>query len=147
MSERTQRFAALLTLAIRTWPDGENPDLARTVSALDRAGAWAAPPGLPSTRVAALWPVSFSRRPQRRCHADEDTACGIDQPADSRAGCLQTRDGNAQTCGLPTLPVRPLSVVLSRRIWLPARVALPARPRSGPTGIAFVSTNRRGADG
>lgn len=47
MSEGTQRFAMLLTLVLRTWLDGEDPDLARTVSALDRAGAWAAPPGPP----------------------------------------------------------------------------------------------------
>jgi hypothetical protein len=147
MSERTQRFAMLPTLVIRTWLDGENPDLARTVSALDRAGAWSAPPRLPRPRVTALWPVSFRRRPQRRCHTDEDTARGIDQPADSRAGCLQTRDGNAQTCGLPTFPVRPLSVVLSRRIWATGSRCAPRASPERSDGHCFRKYQPPRADG
>jgi hypothetical protein len=47
MAERPQGLAMLLTAVLRTWLDGEDPDLARTMSALDRAGAWAAPCGLP----------------------------------------------------------------------------------------------------
>jgi hypothetical protein len=47
MAERAQGLAMLLTSVLRTWLDGEDPDLARTMSALDRAGAWAAPRGLP----------------------------------------------------------------------------------------------------
>jgi hypothetical protein len=46
-AERGQGLAMLLTAVLRTWLDGEDPDLARTMSALDRAGAWAAPRGLP----------------------------------------------------------------------------------------------------
>jgi hypothetical protein len=45
MAERAQSLAMLLTSVLRTWLDGEDPDLARTMSALDRAGAWAAPGG------------------------------------------------------------------------------------------------------
>jgi hypothetical protein len=47
MAERAEGLAMLLTSVLRTWLDGEDPDLARTMSALDRAGAWAAPGGLP----------------------------------------------------------------------------------------------------
>jgi hypothetical protein len=47
MAKRGQGLAMLLTAVLRTWLDGEDPDLARTMSALDRAGAWAAPRGLP----------------------------------------------------------------------------------------------------
>jgi AcrR family transcriptional regulator len=46
-ADRAQRLAMLLASVLRTWLDGEDPDLARTMSALDRAGAWAAPAGLP----------------------------------------------------------------------------------------------------
>jgi hypothetical protein len=47
MAEPGQGLAMLLTAVLRTWLDGEDPDLARAMSALDRAGAWAAPCGLP----------------------------------------------------------------------------------------------------
>jgi hypothetical protein len=43
-AERSLRLAVLLTSVLRTWLDGEDPDFARAVSALDRAAAWAAPP-------------------------------------------------------------------------------------------------------
>jgi hypothetical protein len=42
MVERAQGLAMLLTAVLRSWLDGEDPDLARTMSALDRAGTWAA---------------------------------------------------------------------------------------------------------
>jgi hypothetical protein len=57
MAERAYGLAMLLTSVLSTWLDGDDPDLARTMSALDRAGAWAAP--LP--------------RPRRRRHSDRDT--------------------------------------------------------------------------
>lgn len=47
MAERGQGLAMLLTAVLRTWLNGEDPDLARTMSALDRAGAWVAPRGIP----------------------------------------------------------------------------------------------------
>jgi hypothetical protein len=47
MAERDQGLAMLLTTVLRTWLDGEEPDFVRAMSALDRAGAWAAPRGLP----------------------------------------------------------------------------------------------------
>jgi hypothetical protein len=47
MAERAQGLAVLLSSVLRTWLDGADPDLARIMSALDRAGAWAAPHGLP----------------------------------------------------------------------------------------------------
>ena len=39
MAERGRGLDMLLTAVMRTWLDGENPDLARIVSALDRVGA------------------------------------------------------------------------------------------------------------
>jgi hypothetical protein len=42
ISER-DRLAMLLSAVLRTWLDGEDPDLSRAVSALDRVSAWAAP--------------------------------------------------------------------------------------------------------
>jgi hypothetical protein len=47
MAERAQGLAMLLSSVPRTWLDGADPDLASIMSALDRVGAWAAPPGLP----------------------------------------------------------------------------------------------------
>jgi hypothetical protein len=47
MAERAQGLAVLLSSVLRTWLDGADPDLARIMSALDRAGTWAAPHGLP----------------------------------------------------------------------------------------------------
>jgi hypothetical protein len=47
VAERGQGLAMLLTGVLRCWLDGEDPDLARTMSALDRAGAWAASRGVP----------------------------------------------------------------------------------------------------
>src|SRR5580700_4080606 len=41
-------------------------------------------------------------------------------------------------------PPRSLSVAASRRVRLPARAVLRARPRSGALGLALVGTNRRG---
>jgi AcrR family transcriptional regulator len=38
--ESVQGFAMLLTWVLRNWLDGKDPDLARAMSALDRAGAW-----------------------------------------------------------------------------------------------------------
>jgi AcrR family transcriptional regulator len=38
--ESTQGFAMLLTWVLRNWLDSKDPDLVRTMSALDRAGAW-----------------------------------------------------------------------------------------------------------
>jgi hypothetical protein len=43
MAERAQGLAVLLSAALRTWLDGADPDLARIISALERAGAWATP--------------------------------------------------------------------------------------------------------
>jgi hypothetical protein len=37
------RLAMLLSAVLRTWLDGEDPDLSRAVSALDRVSAWTAP--------------------------------------------------------------------------------------------------------
>jgi len=54
-AERAQGLAMVLTAVLRTWLDGEDQDLACTMSALDRAGAWAAPRGLPRPR---LWILS-----------------------------------------------------------------------------------------
>ncbi len=43
MAERAQGLAVLLSSVLRSWLDGADPDLARIISALERAGAWAAP--------------------------------------------------------------------------------------------------------
>ena len=43
MAERVQGLAMLLSAVLRTWLDGADADLAGIVSALDRAGVWAAP--------------------------------------------------------------------------------------------------------
>jgi hypothetical protein len=43
IAERDRGLAMLLSAVLRTWLDGGGPDLTRAVSALDRAGAWAAP--------------------------------------------------------------------------------------------------------
>jgi hypothetical protein len=40
---RDRGLAMLLSAVLRTWLDGEDPGLTHAVSALDRAGAWAAP--------------------------------------------------------------------------------------------------------
>jgi len=47
IGERDRGLAMLLSAVLRTWLDGEGPDLARAVSALDRASAWGAPPRRP----------------------------------------------------------------------------------------------------
>jgi hypothetical protein len=43
IAERDRGLAMLLSAVLRTWLDGEDPDLSRAASALDRASAWAAP--------------------------------------------------------------------------------------------------------
>jgi hypothetical protein len=40
LAERDHGLAILLSIVLRTWLDGEDPDLIRAVSALERAGAW-----------------------------------------------------------------------------------------------------------
>jgi AcrR family transcriptional regulator len=62
MAERTHGLAMLLTSVLRNWLDGEDPDLARTMSALDRAGAWDLPGGLPQPKS----PRSGENRPKGR---------------------------------------------------------------------------------
>jgi AcrR family transcriptional regulator len=62
MAERTHGLAMLLTSVLRSWLDGEDPDLARAMSALDRAGAWDVPSGLPHPES----PHSGSYRPKGR---------------------------------------------------------------------------------
>ena len=47
MAERAQGLAVLLSSVLRTWLDGADPHFASIMSALDRAGAWATPRGLP----------------------------------------------------------------------------------------------------
>jgi hypothetical protein len=47
IAERDRGLAMLLSAVLRAWLDGEDPDLTCAVSALDRAGAWAAPRRLP----------------------------------------------------------------------------------------------------
>jgi hypothetical protein len=47
IAERDRGLAMLLSAVLRTWLDGEDPNLTRAVSALDRASAWAAPRLLP----------------------------------------------------------------------------------------------------
>jgi hypothetical protein len=47
MAERAQGLAVLLSSVLRTWLDGADPNFAGIMSALDRAGAWAAPRRLP----------------------------------------------------------------------------------------------------
>jgi hypothetical protein len=51
MAEPAQGLAMLLSSVLRTWLDGADPDLANIMSALDRAGAWAAPHGLPGRAI------------------------------------------------------------------------------------------------
>jgi hypothetical protein len=46
-AERDRGLAMLLSGVLRTWLDGQDPELTRAVSALDRAGAWAMPRRLP----------------------------------------------------------------------------------------------------
>jgi hypothetical protein len=43
IAERDRGLAMLLSAVLRTWLGGEDSDLTRAVSALDRARAWAAP--------------------------------------------------------------------------------------------------------
>jgi hypothetical protein len=43
MAERAQGLAVLLSSVLRTGLDGADPDLARIISVLERAGAWATP--------------------------------------------------------------------------------------------------------
>jgi hypothetical protein len=43
LAERDRGLAMLLSFVLRTWLAGEDPYLARAVSALDRASAWAMP--------------------------------------------------------------------------------------------------------
>jgi hypothetical protein len=45
-------LAMLLCSVLRTWLDGEEPELTRTISALKRAGAWEAPHELPQPGLA-----------------------------------------------------------------------------------------------
>jgi hypothetical protein len=42
MAERAQGLAVLLSSVLRAWLDGTDPNFASIMSALDRAGAWAA---------------------------------------------------------------------------------------------------------
>jgi len=51
MAERALGLAMLLSSVLRTWLDGADPDLAGVLSALDRAGAWAGPHGLPGRAI------------------------------------------------------------------------------------------------
>jgi AcrR family transcriptional regulator len=59
MAESAHGLAMLLTSVLRAWLAGEDPDLARTMSALDRVGVWTAPRGLPRPGL----PRSGLRRP------------------------------------------------------------------------------------
>jgi hypothetical protein len=82
MAERAQGLAMLLTAVLRTWLDGEDPDLARTMSALDRAGAWAAPRGLPRPGA--------SHSGLRLPPAPAATGSGHDRDSGSRRDLLQS---------------------------------------------------------
>ena len=72
MAERTLGLAMLLASVLRSWLDGEDADLARTMSALERAGAWAAPRGLPRAGLPHPGrrpaPASAATAPSRRGH-------------------------------------------------------------------------------
>ena len=59
-------LAMLLSSVLRTWLDGADPDLASIMSALDRAGAWAAPHGLPDRAIRL--------RSRRRRQPDESSS-------------------------------------------------------------------------
>jgi AcrR family transcriptional regulator len=70
MAERTHGLAMLLTSVLRAWLEGEDPDLARTMSAIERAGAWTAARRLPrprlphsGVRLAPTPPTTASCRP------------------------------------------------------------------------------------
>ena len=67
MAESAHGLAMLLTSVLRTWLAGEDPDLARTMSALDRAGVWAAPRGLPRSGLRRP-PAPAAPAPCRRGH-------------------------------------------------------------------------------
>jgi len=71
-AERAHGLAMLLSAVLRTWLDGEDPDLARIMSALARAGAWAAPRGLPRPGLAHSGlrplPAPAAPAPRRRGH-------------------------------------------------------------------------------
>jgi hypothetical protein len=78
IAERAHGLAMLLCSVLRTWLDGEEPDLTRTMSALMRAGAWEAPHGLPrpglahedlrlTPALAATPPRGRGRGTGRRC--------------------------------------------------------------------------------
>ena len=71
-AERAHGLAMLLSAVLRTWLDGEDPELARIMSALALAGAWAAPRGLPRPGLAhsglRLLPAPAATAPRRRGH-------------------------------------------------------------------------------
>jgi hypothetical protein len=93
MAERAQGLAMLLASVLRTWLDGEDPDLARTISALDRAGAWAAPRGLPQSGL----PHSELRLPPAPAAAGRGHGRGLgprrDFPQTGIARVSRTRSG------------------------------------------------------
>jgi hypothetical protein len=59
-------LAMLLSSVLRTWLDGADPDLASIMPTLDRAGAWAAPHGLPDRAIRL--------RSRRRRQPDESSS-------------------------------------------------------------------------
>jgi AcrR family transcriptional regulator len=71
MAERAPRLAMLLTSVLRAWLKGEDPNLARTMSAIERAGAWAAARRLPRPRLPHSG-VHLPPAPWRRRRADRD---------------------------------------------------------------------------
>jgi hypothetical protein len=70
MAERALGLAMLLASVLRSWLDGEDADLTRTMSALERAGAWAAPRGLPRAGLphSGRCPAPAATAPGRRGH-------------------------------------------------------------------------------
>jgi AcrR family transcriptional regulator len=71
MADRAHCLAMLLTSVLRAWLKGEDPNLARTMSAIERAGAWEAArrpvrPRLPHSGL------QLPPTPQRRHRADQD---------------------------------------------------------------------------
>jgi hypothetical protein len=70
MAERTLGLAMLLASVLRGWLDGEDADLVRTMSALERAGAWAAPRRLPHAGLpcSGPGPAPAATPPGRRRH-------------------------------------------------------------------------------
>jgi AcrR family transcriptional regulator len=110
-AERDRGLAMLLSFVLRTWLAGEEPDLTRAVSALDRASAWA-----------------IRRIPDPA----PDSSAGLDRSrGKTRCQSRPSRAAVAEREREPRRMVPGLSLTPSRKSRTPSR-----RPAAGPNQLS-----------